>query len=42
MANVCWKKPIGIISFLSKEITKNTYQEKLSEFLKSLGLISTL
>ncbi|MFA7717852.1 MAG: hypothetical protein WC875_04005 [Candidatus Absconditabacterales bacterium] len=42
MANVCGKKPIGIISFLSKEITKNTYQEKLSEFLKSLGLISTL
>jgi hypothetical protein len=42
MANVCVKKPIGTISFLTKEIVQNKYQEKLSEFLRSLGLISTL
>lgn len=42
MAAICGKKPVGMISFLSKEISKDSYQEKLSAFLKSLGLISPL
>ena len=42
MSMLSSKKPIGRIAFINKEITQNTYQEKLSNFLKSLGLLPSL
>lgn len=38
MATLCGKKPIGMLAFTSKEISKNTYEGELQKFLWSLDI----